>query len=180
MIELRGLTKSYGRQGDLMSINNLSRAAGGSQSRLMTVGELSRRTGVPIKNLREYTDTGLIYTVGRSRSNYRLYDADALWCVRWIGKLRGLGLTVAEIRDLTDPGQADWRRSFGSRLAERLRVSRRRLQARIAQLEETLQRVDAFESAYRAELAREGNTCWANDPRCPADRERSVNPPRSA
>jgi hypothetical protein len=29
----------------------------GPMSRLMTVGELSRRAGVPIKNLREYTDT---------------------------------------------------------------------------------------------------------------------------
>lgn len=32
----------------------------------MTVGELSRRTGVPIKTLRQYTDWGLIYTIGRS------------------------------------------------------------------------------------------------------------------
>lgn len=31
---------------------------------LMTVGELSRRTDVPIKALREYADWGLIYTVG--------------------------------------------------------------------------------------------------------------------
>lgn len=153
-----------------MTINSLSRPAGGLRSRLMTVGELSRRTGVPIKNLREYTDTGLIYTVGRSRSDYRLYDTDALWCVRWIAELRGLGLTVAEIRDLTSPDRPDWRRSFGPRLAERLQESRRRLQARLVQLEETLQRVDAFESTYRAELAREGNTCWANDPRCPTDR----------
>jgi MerR family transcriptional regulator, copper efflux regulator len=137
-----------------MTINNVSTRDSGS--RLMTVGELSRRTGVPIKNLREYTDTGLIYTLGRSNSNYRLYNTDALWCVRWIGVLRGLGLTVAEIRDLTSPDQPDWRRSFGTRLAERLRVSRHRLQARIAQLQETLQRVDAFESAHRAELNEAG------------------------
>jgi MerR family transcriptional regulator, copper efflux regulator len=100
--------------------------------------------------------------------------------VRWIGVLRGLGLTVAEIRDLTSPDQPDWRRSFGPRLAERLRLSRRRLQVRIAHLEETLQRVDAFESAYRAELASEGDTCWADDPRCPMARSQSVEQPRSA
>jgi DNA-binding transcriptional MerR regulator len=47
---------------------------------LMTVGELSRRTDVPIKALREYADGGLIYTVGRSATNYRLFDSDALWC----------------------------------------------------------------------------------------------------
>lgn len=45
---------------------------------LMTVGELSRRTDVPIKALREYTDGGLIYTVGRSATNYRLFGNDAL------------------------------------------------------------------------------------------------------
>jgi hypothetical protein len=32
----------------------------------MTVGALSRRTGVPVKALREYEDTGLIYSCGRS------------------------------------------------------------------------------------------------------------------
>ncbi len=42
------------------------------RSGLMMVGELSRRTRVPIKNLRQYADWGLIYTSGRSESNYRL------------------------------------------------------------------------------------------------------------
>ena len=32
---------------------------------VMTVGGLSRCTGVPVKTLREYEDMGLIYTVGR-------------------------------------------------------------------------------------------------------------------
>ena len=32
----------------------------------MTIGGLARRTGVPVKTLREYEDLGLIYTVGRS------------------------------------------------------------------------------------------------------------------
>jgi DNA-binding transcriptional MerR regulator len=35
---------------------------GVTRSRLTTVGELSRRTGVPIKALREYTASGVIYT----------------------------------------------------------------------------------------------------------------------
>lgn len=33
---------------------------------LMTTGELSRRTGLPVKAVREYTDAGLIYSVGRT------------------------------------------------------------------------------------------------------------------
>ncbi len=33
--------------------------------------------GVPVKALREYEDAGLIYTVGRSPGNYRLFDDTA-------------------------------------------------------------------------------------------------------
>ena len=40
--------------------------SGESRARFMTVGQLSRRTGVPIKALREYEGMGLLYTVGRS------------------------------------------------------------------------------------------------------------------
>jgi DNA-binding transcriptional MerR regulator len=69
-------------------------------STVMTIGALSRRTGVSVKVLREYEDLGLIYTVGRSAGNYRLFGQEALWCAGVIGTLRGLGLTVAEIRDL--------------------------------------------------------------------------------
>src|SRR5258708_33660002 len=69
---------------------------------VMTVGGLSRRTGVAVKTLREYEDMGLIYTVGRSAGNYRLFDGEALWCVGLIGTLRGLGLALAEVRGVAE------------------------------------------------------------------------------
>jgi hypothetical protein len=50
----------------------------GTASRsVMTIGTLARRTGVPVKTLREYEDLGLIYTVGRSAGNYRLFGEEA-------------------------------------------------------------------------------------------------------
>lgn len=49
--------------------------------RLMTIGQLARRTGVSIKTLREYERLGLLYTRGRSDSNYRLFDEQTSWCV---------------------------------------------------------------------------------------------------
>ncbi|WP_246204142.1 MerR family transcriptional regulator [Streptomyces tailanensis] len=136
--------------------------------RPMTIGQLSQRTDVPVKTLREYTDLGLIYTLGRSPANYRLSTADALWCVRWIGELRGLGLTVAEIRELTTAYLEDTGQSFGPALAQRLRAARERQLARIAAAEQTLDRIDRFEKAHRAELADGGGSrgCWTGDPRC--------------
>jgi MerR family copper efflux transcriptional regulator len=41
------------------------------------MGELSRRTGLSIKEIREYEGLGLIYSVGRSDSGYRLFDSSA-------------------------------------------------------------------------------------------------------
>jgi MerR family transcriptional regulator, copper efflux regulator len=72
----------------------------------MTIGRLSQRTGMPVRALRQYEDMALIYTVGRSAGSYRLFDDEALWCVRVIGGLRGLGLTLAEIQELAAAGHS--------------------------------------------------------------------------
>src|SRR5215469_3021199 len=60
----------------------------------MTVGELPRRTGMPVKALREHTDWGVICIIGSSGANYRLSHGEALWCVQAISELRGLGLKL--------------------------------------------------------------------------------------
>ena len=70
------------------------------QAKTMTIGQLSRRTNVPIKVLRTYEDLGFLYTWGRSEGNYRLFGEETLWCVQVIQGLRSLGLTLKEIRDL--------------------------------------------------------------------------------
>ena len=119
---------------------------------VMTVGQLSRRSGVSVKALRDYTDWGLIYSLGRSAANYRLYTQDALWCLAAITELRGLGLTLAEIRGASAVAALDGD-AVGPWLAERLRTTRARLEGQIAALERTRGRLDAFEAAHRGELA---------------------------
>jgi DNA-binding transcriptional MerR regulator len=132
----------------------------------MTVGELSRRTGVPVKSLREYADWGLIYTAGRSAANYRLFDAEALWCVALIRELRGLGLTLAEIRELAGRHLQRTGEPIGPHLARLLRAARGRLDARIAELQAIRRHIDAFEADHRAGLAGlPGTQIWPDDPR---------------
>ncbi|WP_253911365.1 MerR family transcriptional regulator [Streptomyces sp. CNQ-509] len=133
-----------------MSINE------GRGTRLMTVGELSRRTGVPIKSLRAYTDLGLICSQGRSPANYRLYDDHALWCVHRIGTLRGLGLTVAEIRDLTTASREDdnvTASPASPRFTQFLARSRARLEQRIAAQQRMLRRIEEYQAAHQEETA---------------------------
>lgn len=119
----------------------------------MTIGVLSRRTNVPVKALREYEDAGLIYTVGRSPGNYRLFGDEALWCVAVIGSLRSLGLTVAEIRDIAYEYLHRADEPSGPRLATVLRAVRARTESRIGELQQMLERIDGFEAAHATELA---------------------------
>jgi MerR family copper efflux transcriptional regulator len=123
------------------------------QPTVMTIGALSRRTGVPVKALREYEDLGLIYTVGRSAGNYRLFDQEALWCVGVISTLRGLGLTLTEIRDLTVLYLERTDEPIGPRLAEVLQAVRARTEDRIAELHQLIQRIDDYQAEFAAQLA---------------------------
>jgi MerR family copper efflux transcriptional regulator len=116
----------------------------------MTTGALARRAGMSVKAVREYADAGLIYSIGRTRSGYRLFEDEALWCVAMIHGLRGLGLTVAEIRALS--GSAE---PVGPRLGQLLDRARDRTAAKIEELKQILARIDDFEAAHRTELAGE-------------------------
>ena len=143
--------------------------AGMTSASVMTIGRLSRRTGVPVKVLREYEDMGLIYTVGRSAGNYRLFDEDALWCVGVVSGLRTLGLTLSEIQELASNYLAHPGGPVGQRLAGVLKVVRARTERRIAELQELLGRLDEFEVAAAAELA--GQVDFrTQDPRFQRDR----------
>ncbi len=119
----------------------------------MTIGELSRRTGMPVKALREYEGLGLIYTVGRSPGNYRLFDESAFWCVGVIRSLRALGLTVAEIKEIAGIylGRPD--EPIGPHLAGHLRAARARIDARIDELQQLRRRIDEYETTHAAELS---------------------------
>ena len=133
---------------------------------VMTIGVLSNRTGVPVKQLRRYEDLGFIYTVGRTAGNYRLFDETALWCVEVVTTLRSLGLTLAEIADLIEVYVTRPEGDFGPLLAGRLSSVRVRTRSQIEELEDRLQRIDAFEARYQDMLA--GRASFrTTDPRFP-------------
>lgn len=62
----------------------------------LSIGQASKRTGIPVKTLRFYSDEGLVPPSGRSRSGYRLYSETDLTKLDLVRTLRdaGLGLEV--------------------------------------------------------------------------------------
>lgn len=62
-----------------------------------TIGELARRTGLPVKTIRFYSDEGLLPPTGRTHAGYRLYDAQAMARLELVKTLRELGLGLPEV-----------------------------------------------------------------------------------
>ena len=65
---------------------------------MFTIGQLARRTGVPARTIRFWSDAGLVPPAGRSASGYRLYDADAAARLDLVRTLRELGLGLDVVR----------------------------------------------------------------------------------
>jgi len=64
---------------------------------VFTIGELSRRTGLPVKTIRFYSDEGLLPPTQRTGAGYRLYDAHALARLELVRTLRELGVGLPEV-----------------------------------------------------------------------------------
>jgi MerR family copper efflux transcriptional regulator len=123
------------------------------RAELMTVGELADRSGMSPKAIREFEGMGLIYSVGRSEANYRLFDESAIWCVEVIDNLRALGLTIKQIQQLAAvylerPGEP-----IGPRLADLLDQTEQRIEQRREQLDVIQRRIRGFRGANKAALA---------------------------
>ena len=65
---------------------------------LLTIGQLARRSGVPVRTLRFWSDAGVLPETERSGGNYRRYDAGAVARLDLVRTLRELGMGLDEVR----------------------------------------------------------------------------------
>lgn len=67
---------------------------------LLTIGELARLTGLPVKTIRFWSDQGLVPPADRTPAGYRLYGPDAAVRAGLIAAMRELGVGLAAIRQV--------------------------------------------------------------------------------
>ncbi|MFF7361920.1 MerR family transcriptional regulator [Streptomyces sp. NPDC008125] len=67
-----------------------------------SIGELSRRTGLSVRTIRFYSDSGVVAPTTRSPAGYRLYGLDALRRLELLRTLRELGMDLATIQRVLD------------------------------------------------------------------------------
>lgn len=92
----------------------MNRSGSGGPAKVLTVGELARRSGVAVSAVHFYERKGLI-TGWRSGGNQRRYERSALRRVAIIKVAQQLGIRLSEIAERLaalpvdrTPGQADW------------------------------------------------------------------------
>jgi len=65
-------------------------------------GELAERAGVNVETLRFYERQGLLHEPPRTASGYRQYPPETVRRLEFIGRAKGLGFSLAEIKDLLE------------------------------------------------------------------------------
>ena len=63
----------------------------------LRIGEVARRTGLPVKTIRYYCDEGLLQPRDRSAGGYRLFDEDNLAELAIIRALRAMDVSIPEL-----------------------------------------------------------------------------------
>lgn len=71
-----------------------------SNNEYLRIGELSKKTDIPISALRYYEQIGLLYPSYRSASNYRFYKKSDTNLAIFIKKAQYLGFSLDEIREI--------------------------------------------------------------------------------
>jgi DNA-binding transcriptional MerR regulator len=112
---------------------------------LLQIGQVAERTGLSLRTIRFYEETGLVLPTARSEGGFRLYsdsDVDRLEVIR---RMKPLGFTLEEMDELlallTDLASGGGDRA---QLSDRLRMFHEAATARVTALREQLAVAEGF------------------------------------
>jgi Cu(I)-responsive transcriptional regulator len=121
----------------------------------MSIGEVSRRSGVPAKTIRYYEDIGLVPPAERAPNGYRVYGDRALHLLRFVKRAREYGFSIEDTAGLLALWRDDARASAEVKALAEQHVGE--IERKIAELEQ-----------MRATLVHLVHRCHGDDrPDCP-------------
>ncbi len=123
----------------------------------MQIGEVAVRTELSLRTIRHYEETGLVIPSARSQGGFRLYTEADVTRLMVIRRMKPLGFTLDEMRDLL---RATDRLDSGDALPDderaealdRVRDFERRAAERVADLRTQLVRAEEFAGTLRERL----------------------------
>lgn len=72
----------------------------GTEAPVLTISEVGAATGLSARTLRYYEELGLLPGVRRRAGGRRVYGSDEIERLRFIQRLKALGLSLAEVKQL--------------------------------------------------------------------------------
>jgi DNA-binding transcriptional MerR regulator len=72
------------------------------QASALRIGEIARRSGLPVKTIRFYSDAGLIQPSQRTGAGYRLFDEGVVAELALIRSLKGMELSLEDVRHILE------------------------------------------------------------------------------
>ncbi|WP_431931586.1 MerR family transcriptional regulator [Micromonospora sp. RP3T] len=122
--------------------------------RLMQIGEAADRVGLSIRTIRHYEEAGLIVPSARSDGGFRLYTEADLGRLAVVKRMKPLGFTLDEMRDLLGVLDALPGADGGDRAAllDRLGMFHTVAAARVAALREQLAIAEGFADTLRERI----------------------------
>ena len=122
----------------------------------MQIGEAAERVGLSIRTIRHYEDAGLVVPSARSEGGFRLYTEPDLDRLRVIKRMKPLGFTLEEMRDLLHilDGLTTAAGTERDALLERLAMFHTAAQSRVEALSEQLATADGFAQQIQHHLDR--------------------------
>ncbi|MEV1084106.1 MerR family transcriptional regulator [Streptomyces sp. NPDC050211] len=126
-------------------------------SKHMQIGEVAARTELSLRTIRHYEETGLVVPSARSQGGFRLYTETDVARLMVIRRMKPLGFTLEQMRDLldaTDRLDADSGLDAEEQqaLLERIRVYERAAAEQIDKLRVQLSRAEDFAATLRSRL----------------------------
>lgn len=126
---------------------------------MLQIGEVAERVGLSLRSVRFYEESGLLTPAARTDGGFRLYTEDQVERLLLIKRMKPLGFSVQEMRDLLEAYDA---LEAGGAAAERLDAAQRQLAVfaeraveRCTELRKQLARAEEFaERLQRAQSAR--------------------------
>ncbi|MFF7182898.1 MerR family transcriptional regulator [Streptomyces sp. NPDC008121] len=129
----------------------------------MQIGEVAARTDLSLRAIRQYEDSGLVVPSAASQGGFPLYTEDDVDRLLVIRRMKPLGFTLEETRELLqamDRLTADRPGTDGelspedrSVLVTRVRRYERAATERVAELRAQLSHVEEFAGSLRSRLA---------------------------
>jgi DNA-binding transcriptional MerR regulator len=122
--------------------------------RRMQIGEVAERTGLSVRTIRFYEESGLVAPSARSQGGFRLYTDEDIARLRQIRRLKPLQFTLEEMREVLGlldevTGRAHASDAPPAELLKRLAMYRELADQRAAVLHERWSSAAGFADALR-------------------------------